>query len=89
MPLAIAKRGGIRSNNTTVATDAEGRTICTLHQTRIAILSRDRASVNLYTGGYTTPTTLRRMNECLNAWGFSTRVAKADFASTDTKTIAR
>lgn len=87
MALAIQKRGGIRSNNTTITTDEEGRTICTLHQTQIAVLDKNRGQVNLNTGGYSTPTTFRRMNECLNAWGFTERVRKADFCDATRLTL--
>lgn len=89
MPLAIQKRGGIRSNNTTITVDEDGRTVCTLHQTQIAVLSANHKSVNLYTGGFKTPTTFRRMNECLHAWGFSERVAKKDFCGRDRLTLVQ
>jgi hypothetical protein len=88
-PLALPKRGGIRPNNTTVTVDGEGYTVCTLHQTQIAVLSRNGRTVNLYTGGFNTPTTIRRMNECLHVWGFTKRVSKRDFCDTERLTLLR
>jgi hypothetical protein len=89
MPLAIQKRGGIRSNNTTVIVNEHGQTVCTLHRTRIATFDPRTDSAVLNTGGYNTPTTIRRMNECLTAWGFSRRVCKADFAASNTRHVGR
>jgi hypothetical protein len=38
----------------------------------------------LHTGGFNTPTTIRRMNECLHHRGYSIRVSKSSFSHTDT-----
>lgn len=88
MPTAIQKSGGIRANNTTVRTE-NGETVCTLHSTNIARWNHKTDTVTLHTGGYNTPTTLRRMNECLVAWGFKVHVCKADFRSALTVTVTR
>jgi hypothetical protein len=92
MPLAIPKRGGIRTNNTSVCTTSgpsivNPRTECTLHSTVIATHYHKTHTVRLYTGGWNTPTTIRRMNECLAHWGFSTRVCKADFIGSRDKMV--
>ena len=89
MPHAIAKSGTIRPYNTTVIIDDDGNTVCTLYQTKIALYNPKLDTVFLNTGGFDTPTTIRRMNECLNAWGFKQRVNKASFAKSDTVTLAR
>lgn len=88
MPLALPKSGGIRPYNTTV-TIRDGKTVCTLYQTDIAVYDPATNSVTLDTGGYDTPTTIRRMNECLASWGFRQRVCKADFAKADKFNVAK
>ena len=40
----------------------------TLYATTIAIRDNEKGTITLRTGGYNTPTTIRRMNECLNEW---------------------
>ena len=80
---------GIRRNNTTIETDALGRVNVTLHKTCIATLSADGQHVYLHTGGYDTPTTFRRMNECLHHWGFPNRVGVADFRNADTLQLTK
>lgn len=99
MPLTIQKAGGIRRNNTTIAkTDA--LTICTLYDTRIATWDHAEDCVILDTAGYDTPTTIRRMNECLVEWEFvggpalagapwNTYVGKSDFATTNRRLYTR
>jgi hypothetical protein len=89
MPLNIPKHGGIRAYHTTVTVDEQGRTVCTLYRTKIAIFNPATDTVTLDTGGYDTPTTIRRMNECLHAWGFKASVGKADFRTSNTKLVAR
>lgn len=88
MPTTINPKG-IRTLNTTIATDeATGDTIVRLYRT--TIYRKHGNVVTLYTGGSTTPTTLRRMNECL--YHFRTprpdgrNVGIADFRTTDTLT---
>ena len=90
MPINYARNGQIRSNNTTLSDTVEnGERIvrCTLHKTVIATHNQTCGTVHLHTGGWNTPTTTRRMNECLNAWGFWQRVSKSSFAHTDTLMI--
>lgn len=89
MPLAIQKRGGIRSNNTTIRIDEKGNTVCTLHATDIATFQPKLDHVVLFVGRWNTPTTLRRMNECLHAWGFEHRVCKSDFATSNALIMTR
>ncbi len=86
MPRAINPKG-IRKLNT-VVTD-NGKTItCKLYSTVIATYTKATHSVLLYTGGcYNTPTTIRRMNECLHHWGFTQSVSSKDFNLSDTLTI--
>lgn len=94
MARTISPKGGIRPNNTTVTVE-EGRTICTLYKTRIATFDPATDSVTLDTGGYDTPTTFRRMNECLRAWGFidgargSRFIGKGDFRTSNVRTYGR
>jgi hypothetical protein len=85
MPTTI-NPSGIRRNNTTISETPE-ETRVTLHQTVIAIWNRTTDVVALNTGGHNTPTTIRRMNECLHHWGFDIRVRKADFARTSSIVI--
>jgi hypothetical protein len=73
--------------NTTTFMDTDGSIVCVLHQTKIATLAPDKSHVRLFTGGFNTPTTLRRMNSCLHAWGFSSRVCKDNFINTDTRIV--
>ncbi len=88
-PRAPQKGGGIRSNNTTVVTDPEtGHVTVTLHSTKIAVFKPADRSCDLNTGGYCTPTTIRRMNECLATWGFRHRITMSDFKTSNTLTIA-
>jgi len=85
MPRTILP-SGIRTNNTTISDVGSGadRVIsCMLHRTVIAVYRPFAGTVVLTTGGYNTPTTIRRMNECLYHWGFKSRVCKADFNGTD------
>ncbi len=79
MPLAIQKGGGIRRNHTTV-TDCNNIVLVTLYNTPIFEWDRNQQIVTLNTGGHNTPTTIRRMNECLHHYNFALRVCKADFA---------
>jgi len=85
MPLMIQKGGGIRRNNTTIH-DIDGIVVVTLHNTRIFTYNRKTCTAVLNTGGWNTPTTIRRMNECLHEYGFHNRVCKADF--TDRTSLA-
>lgn len=55
---------GIRRANTTLIREPDGTIRCTLHGTAIFNLHPD-GTVYLETGGYKTPTTFRRMSECL------------------------
>ena len=79
---------GIRTNNTVVRDPSPGITECILHRTTIASWNRVDGTVTLDTGGYDTPTTIRRMNECLHHWGFNARVCKADFRNANVVRIA-
>jgi hypothetical protein len=87
MALLIAKRGGIRTNNTTIAEDGVVVRV-TLHRTVIFTLDRNARTVTLCTGGWCTPTTMRRMNECLYHYGVrrasGTNVGMSDFRNGDT-----
>lgn len=85
MPRSIIP-SGIRTNNTRIA-DHGQFVLVTLYQTVIAEYNRNNSCVLLSTGGFDTPTTIRRMNECLYHWGFTQRVSKADFRHDNTKTI--
>jgi hypothetical protein len=90
MARMIQKGGGIRSNNTVLMTDPDTRKVsCILHQTVIAVYDPIHNSAELNTGGYDTPTTIRRMNECLVHWGFNTTVNKATFKKSDTHTVMK
>ena len=73
---------GIRRNNTTIR-ETDGIVVCTLHNTAIATWNKWAGTCHLYTGGWNTPTTIRRMNECLHHWGFQARVCKGDFIDND------
>jgi hypothetical protein len=57
----------------------------TLYATTIAIRDNEKGTITLRTGGYNTPTTIRRMNECLNQWvgPWKCRVNKATFKKAD------
>lgn len=82
MARTITKSGNIGSGHTTIA-HADGLTTCTLYGTIIAVHDHKSQTVKLNTGGYNTPTTFRRMNQCLYVWGFIGNarrfVGKADF----------
>ncbi len=79
MPTARQASGGIRTANTTVVTEG-GVTRVTLYATTIFTWDRKAGIVKLNTGGYNTPTTLRRMNEVLHHFGMAGHhVVKADF----------
>jgi hypothetical protein len=84
MPRSI-NHHGIRSNNTTVWHE-DGKTMCRLHQTIIATHDHAAHIVTLSTGGYCTPTTIRRMNECLHHWNTGHKVCMSDF-KTDTLVV--
>lgn len=87
MPLLIAKRGCIRTNNTTIADDGDVVRV-TLHRTVIFTMDRKARTVTLWTGGWCTPTTMRRMNECLCHYGVrqasGINVGMSDFRHGDT-----
>jgi hypothetical protein len=72
---------GIRKNNTKIE-DKGNVFVVTLHGT---VIFKDYGNhCHLYTGGYNTATTIRRINECLCHRGYAMRVNKASFNLTDT-----
>ena len=72
---------GIRKNNTKIE-DKGNAFVVTLHST---VIFKDYGNhCHLHTGGFNTPTTIRRMNECLHHRGYSIRVSKSSFSHTDT-----
>jgi hypothetical protein len=85
MPRAI-NPDGIRKNNTQFFNDHDAFRVA-LHGT---VIFQDYGThAELYTGGYNTPTTIRRMNECLHHRGYSQRVCKADFVKDDSIEIIK
>lgn len=81
MASRYAKNGKIRPYNTTIVDD--GKTVrVILYNTVIFTWECNKSHCILNTGGYNTPTTIRRMNECLNFYGFAHRVVKSDFKTT-------
>lgn len=60
-----------------------------LHGHLIVIYNELSESIKLNTCGWNTPTTIRRMNECLKELGFWQRVRKSSFAHTSELTMER
>jgi hypothetical protein len=91
MASIIQKGGGIRRANTTISDDGNMVRV-TLYRTVIFTLDRTAGVVRLDTGGRDTPTTHRRMNECLHYYSIIPgsiphRVGKSDFATSNTLEI--
>lgn len=81
---------GIRGKATSLERDAQGIIRCTLYGTVVFTLTPEGVCT-LSTGGYNTPTTHRRMNDCLQHLGQpypdGTRVGTADFRKADSLTF--
>ena len=85
MPRAILE-SGIRKNNTKIE-DLGYVFRVTLHNT---VIFQDYGKhCEVSTGDYTTPTTIRRINECLHHRGYSDRVSKSDFKDIHSITLFR
>jgi hypothetical protein len=90
MPRSI-NPNGIRRNNTAIREEG-GKLIVRLYRTDIVTVDRAAGLVTFNTGGYDTPTTIRRMNEVahhsnlLDGHKVPIRVAKADFRTSNTIT---
>lgn len=83
MPRAILE-SGIRKNNTKIE-DLGHVFRVTLHNT---VIFQDYGKhCEVSTGGYNTPTTIRRINECLHHRGYPTRVSKSNFKDTNSLTL--
>lgn len=78
MASPYAKNGKIRPHNTTIVDNAD-KVVVTLYNTVIFEWDRKNTHCHVSTGGYNTPTTIRRINECLKFYDFAQRVCKADF----------
>lgn len=63
----------------TAAIELEDRKICQLHSTIIVDVDLNARHAKLYTGGYDTPTTKKRMNEALNQFGLPGVVYQKDY----------
>lgn len=85
---------GIRGKATTLARDASGVIRCTLYGTVVFTLTPEGVCT-VSTGGYNTPTTHRRMNDCMQHMGQAyptrnghpTRFGTADFRTVDSLTF--
>jgi len=62
----------IGSHATTIATDNDGITRVTYHQT--AVVSWGNGNITLDSGGWMTPTTKKRMNQAADTFGLRFRV---------------
>jgi hypothetical protein len=58
-----------------------------LYNTCIARIDDRAGIIKLNTGGFSTPTTMRRMNAALIEYGFPQRVCKSDFKDTRNITL--
>lgn len=76
----------ICKNNTRIQFDDQAILI-KLHSTIIAKYDKKSGVMFLNTGGWNTPTTMRRMNQVLKEYGFSQRVCKSDFTQTNLMVI--
>lgn len=73
-----ATRSTICPNNTTVV-DRNGATVVTLHKTEIVTYDRRKGRVTFNTGGWDTPTTMRRMNEACSQFELPIKLTKKHF----------
>ena len=78
----------ICKNNTTIKETDEFIEV-RLHGHLIVIYNKLYKEITLDTCGWNTPTTMRRMNECLKEFGFWQRVSKSSFAHTNELTMER
>lgn len=86
MPLAYAKNGKIRTNHTKISDDGTYVTVV-LYNTLIFSWNKSLPYCIVDCGDFRTPTTFRRINECLHFYGFNgRRLGNRDFAA-DTKVV--
>ena len=78
----------ISKNNTKTSTLEGGLKTCRLYKTVIAREVAPGVCV-LSTGGWNTQTTVRRINQCLDAWGYLSRVSGKSFSLADSITVIK